>query len=245
MLYRAHLCLVFLALWSHLGAQEQREHQRVAVDSYRWVEVHITGGLVLEPTVSPEYRSEVTVSSGSAELDMGVRLWDRLDADVSGRIPVAVQRTGENGFSLGYRTPAVVGVTGGYSFGPVYRRLRIMASTSTVRTAGAGVYAIFVRDPIVHSFGIAGDTDFETFDVVRIQLPLVTALVANDIFSVHAEIIPAVRGRADRTDFSLSAVFSVRWSWERFHIGTATLWQERPGPSAIAMRGGWAWRPKK
>ncbi len=226
------------AIGPAVGADESRDYQRVASHTRTPVEILLEGTLLAQPDSQPR------VMMGGAELQVALRLWNRWDIDITGRLPVDVMAEAGKKYQV-YRSNEGSVVAGtAYSFGPPHRRHRVGTAWEPRRTWSASYVVASVRDPMVQGGGVTVEVNRGPTREreVAVRVPLSAALVVNDVTSVRAELTPAVSSVARRPRGALSAVISVRWAWERFNIGSAALFGEHGAPGGMALSGGWKWK---
>lgn len=226
------------AMGTTVYADESGDYQRVASNTQTPVEVALNGTILAQPDSQPR------VMMGGAELQLVLRLWNRWDVDVTGRLPVDVVAEAGETYHMYRSEEGSMTVGTAYGFGPPHRRHRVGSAWEPRRTWSASYVLASVRDPMVQGGGLTVDVKLPATEQgeVGIRMPLSAALVVNDVTSVRAELTPAVDNVARQPRGTLSAVISVRWAWERFNISSAALFGEHGAPGGMALSGGWKWK---
>ncbi len=241
---RTMLILLVIVPGISTFSEEQSDHQRIAVETHRRIELFFNGGLSILPQTERYYRSVVSVFEGDVNIEIGGKVRQRYDFSVEGRVPIGAHRTTADGLVLGYTADGVVSFETGYTFGPAFRKSRIAASLDTGRAVTGSANVMFIRDPMVHGCGVVAIFSTESPEEMVLQMPLSSVLVTNDITSIQFEIVPLIRNGPTFTQVSFAAVISMRWGWDRFHVGASTVMHHMEGPSELNVRGGWLWKPE-
>ncbi|MEX2443984.1 MAG: hypothetical protein WD492_10285 [Alkalispirochaeta sp.] len=234
------LVAMAMGLSPAVGAAKSDDYQRLASHRSTPVEASVDLTVLAQPAGSPQ------VAVGGVELQLGLRLWDRWDLSTTGRLPVDLVARSGTPYQLTRRPDYTVRAATAYSFGPPHRRHRVGLGAETPQSYEASYVVATIRDPLVHGAGmsweVARENGSEADWTIGVRLPLSAALVVNDVASLHVELTPGIAHVLRRPRGTLSAVVSVRWAWERAHVGSAALFGEHGAPGGMALTGGLKWK---
>jgi hypothetical protein len=229
-----------LAVGASVDADESRDHQRIASYAPKPLNVTVEGTLLIHPG------SGRRVALGGVEGEVGVLLRDRWDVSCRGMVPLGlIARPGES-YRVSRSDEIHAGVEAGVRFGAPYRQHRIGVSAHRQWIGGVNYTLFSIRDPLVQGVGCVVELRREIDGVeTAVSVPLSIALVANDVVALHGELTPRISDVGTNPRGGLSAVFSVRWAWERWSAGSAALFDQQGAPGGMALSGGWKWKRRE